>query len=722
MTSHRSLTIPDISFITWPLPLPQAIRLPLLPPSSMADSSSYSMFPLYGRHDAPELAKYSPVSTGKASVYETESPLAAHSSTSTSASSRLSGSYEPSQVESIIDEMGESFAKLQVNNPVAHNNNPHIGSAPAPTSQRPHVPHLILSSTTSNFPQARMGAVQAPYGPQPPHSYYAVATSPVLQDHPAYSYPSIHANIQHRMVPAASYASPVMYSPPPVHAAPYHQMTRRPSISVYHPYDYGGMHSPISPYGYHHPVNPFSYGPPTSPQHYPPQPAVMSPPPVMMSTPPTSVISRQTRPLASSPLRPQQTTASAPLVTTTTAISNQRRRPAPLNNSSASSYNPQSTRRAQGGASKGEQRETNSSSGNSFLADFKNQKFKRFELKDVFGHCVEFSSDQHGSRFIQQKFDTATPEERKAVFDEIVPNGHTLVLMRDVFGNYVIQKLFEYGTPHHKKMLCSVMDGNMLQLSLDMYGCRVVQKAIDCVSPAQQSAIVAELSGHVLQCVKDANGNHVIQKIMERIVSERMVLINAFSGNVRNLASHPYGCRVLQRCFEHASQEETAQLSEELHQNSSALMQDQFGNYVIQFILERGTLASRDRMIDSLKGKFLLMASHKFASNVCEKALVSADTIRRRVLIDEILSPNSSGVTAASLMMCDQFANYVLQKAISLADADQLASLVAIVLPQLVTMRRNASTTSSKQLANIERLLKEKGFVVAGDSSGSPTP
>ncbi|KAG9045032.1 mRNA binding protein puf3 [Serendipita sp. 407] len=673
MTSHRSLTIPDISFITWPLPLPQAIRLPLLPPSSMADSSSYSMFPLYGRHDAPELAKYSPVSTGKASVYETESPLAAHSSTSTSASSRLSGSYEPSQVESIIDEMGESFAKLQVNNPVAHNNNPHIGSAPAPTSQRPHVPHLILSSTTSNFPQARMGAVQAPYGPQPPHSYYAVTTSPVLQDHPAYSYPSIHANIQHRMVPAASYASPVMYSPPPVHAAPYHQMTRRPSISVYHPYDYGGMHSPISPYGYHHPVNPFSYGPPTSPQHYPPQPAVMSPPPVMMSTPPTSVISRQTRPLASSPLRPQQTTASAPLVTTTTAISNQRRRPAPLNNSSASSYNPQSTRRAQGGASKGEQRETNSSSGNSFLADFKNQKFKRFELKDVFGHCVEFSSDQHGSRFIQQKFDTATPEERKAVFDEIVPTGHTLVLMRDVFGNY-------------------------------------------------QSAIVAELSGHVLQCVKDANGNHVIQKIMERIVSERMVLINAFSGNVRNLASHPYGCRVLQRCFEHASQEETAQLSEELHQNSSALMQDQFGNYVIQFILERGTLASRDRMIDSLKGKFLLMASHKFASNVCEKALVSADTIRRRVLIDEILSPNSSGVTAASLMMCDQFANYVLQKAISLADADQLASLVAIVLPQLVTMRRNASTTSSKQLANIERLLKEKGFVVAGDSSGSPTP
>ncbi|KAG8819086.1 mRNA binding protein puf3 [Serendipita sp. 399] len=446
----------------------------------------------------------------------------------------------------------------------------------------------------------------------------------------------------------------------------------------------------------------------------------MSPPPVVMSSPPTSVFSRQqTRPLASSPLRPQQTTAITPLATTTTtsAASNSKRRPAPLNTSSASSYNPQAARRNQGpGAPKGgDPREnTSSSNGNSFLTDFKNQKFKRFELKDVFGHCVEFSSDQHGSRFIQQKFDVATPEERKIVFDEIVPSGHALALMRDVFGNYVIQKLFEYGTPHQRKMLCNVMDGNMLQLSLDMYGCRVVQKAIDCVTPAQQSAIVAELSGHVLQCVKDANGNHVIQKILERIVSERMVLINAFSGNVRNLASHPYGCRVLQRCLEYAGQEQTMPLLEELYRNASALMQDQFGNYVVQFVLERGTPTNRDRMIDSLMGKFLLMASHKFASNVCEKALVAADPIRRRALIEEILAPNSSGVTAASVMMCDQFANYVLQKAINVADPDHLTALVAIVLPQLVSMRRSTSTASSnKQLANIERLLKEKGFGVA---------
>ena len=57
---------------------------------------------------------------------------------------------------------------------------------------------------------------------------------------------------------------------------------------------------------------------------------------------------------------------------------------------------------------------------------------------------MEFSGDQHGSRFIQQKLETATAAEKQMVFKEILPNA--LQLMVDVFGNYVIQKFFEHGS------------------------------------------------------------------------------------------------------------------------------------------------------------------------------------------------------------------------------------------------------------------------------------
>ena len=59
------------------------------------------------------------------------------------------------------------------------------------------------------------------------------------------------------------------------------------------------------------------------------------------------------------------------------------------------------------------------------------------------GHIVEFSGDQHGSRFIQQKLETAEDPEKQLVFEEILPSA--LQLMTDVFGNYVIQKFFEHG-------------------------------------------------------------------------------------------------------------------------------------------------------------------------------------------------------------------------------------------------------------------------------------
>lgn len=52
---------------------------------------------------------------------------------------------------------------------------------------------------------------------------------------------------------------------------------------------------------------------------------------------------------------------------------------------------------------------------------------------------ISGSADQHGSRFIQQKLETASPEEKAMVFQEVLPRA--LTLMTDVFGNYVIQKV-----------------------------------------------------------------------------------------------------------------------------------------------------------------------------------------------------------------------------------------------------------------------------------------
>lgn len=118
------------------------------------------------------------------------------------------------------------------------------------------------------------------------------------------------------------------------------------------------------------------------------------------------------------------------------------------------------------------------------LEDFRNNRYPNIQLRDLANHIVEFSQDQHGSRFIQQKLERASPNEKQMVFHEILPAAYSL--MTDVFGNYVIQKFFEFGSSDQKHHLANCIRGHVLPLALQMYGCRVIQKALECISPDVQ--------------------------------------------------------------------------------------------------------------------------------------------------------------------------------------------------------------------------------------------
>ena len=115
------------------------------------------------------------------------------------------------------------------------------------------------------------------------------------------------------------------------------------------------------------------------------------------------------------------------------------------------------------------------------VEEFRNTfgKSRQWDLRDLRGHVVAFCQDQHGSRFIQQKLEEATDTDKQLVFDEILPNAHSL--MKDVFGNYVVQKLFEFGTHEQRSTLASLLVGQAVPLALQMYGCRVIQK-VGCFS------------------------------------------------------------------------------------------------------------------------------------------------------------------------------------------------------------------------------------------------
>jgi len=341
----------------------------------------------------------------------------------------------------------------------------------------------------------------------------------------------------------------------------------------------------------------------------------------------------------------------------------------------------------------------------SLLEDFRNNKNKKYEIQDIVGHIVEFSGDQHGSRFIQQKLESATDGEKQLVFKEILPSS--LQLMIDVFGNYVIQKFFEHGTPEHKRVLGDKLVSHVLELSLQMYGCRVIQKALEVIDIDQQTRLVRELEGNVMKCVKDQNGNHVIQKCIERIPSPLIgFIVDSFSGQVYSLATHPYGCRVIQRILEHCSEHQIA-IMEELMRCTISLVQDQYGNYVIQHVLEHGRRRDKSVIVSKMRGQILQLSQHKFASNVVEKCVEYGTPQERILMLEEILNSKSvDGSSPLVIMMKDQYANYVIQKIMDVVEDAQRDVLIQRIKPHLAALKKY--TYGKHIIARVEKYCARK--------------
>eukprot|EP00980_Cylindrotheca_fusiformis_P029582 scaffold23539_cov137-Cylindrotheca_fusiformis.AAC.7 len=393
----------------------------------------------------------------------------------------------------------------------------------------------------------------------------------------------------------------------------------------------------------------------------------------------------------------------------------------------------------------GRSKTSSSQSYDSVLEEFKSKKNNRdWTVYRIEGHVVDFCQDQNGSRFLQQRIEVGDIGEKQIVLREVLSSIPTL--RNDVFGNYVVQKLLDFGTPSMRAAVHATMEGEMLQLSLQMYGCRVVQKALETLDELTLSKLLAEFQNHVLSCVHDQNGNHVIQKCVE-VVSERAkqalsngdelrakslteqidFIVDDVLRNVISLSCHPYGCRVLQRIVEHCIEPEKNMALNEIKKHHRTLLGDQYGNYVIQHVLQFGRCIDRDSILQIvIENGLLLLSTQKFASNVVEKLLKFGNDDQRRAVVREMLkhvdestggAPQSNDMqncSVALLMVRDPYANYVVQTTLDvISDSEEKRLLLAELNSHSAELVRIFFTISRMTTVPHDVLLIQKSYTFA---------
>lgn len=139
------------------------------------------------------------------------------------------------------------------------------------------------------------------------------------------------------------------------------------------------------------------------------------------------------------------------------------------------------------------------------------------------------------------------------------------------------------------------------------------------------------------------------------------------------LATHSYGCRVIQRLLEYCDDDEQKiKLVDKILKHRELLTQDQYGNYVIQHVFEHGTTEQRSRVVQYLSQNIVPLSIHKFASNVVERCLLLGNELERRHLICSILNRDGQrSVGPLHDMMKDRYGNFVVQRLLEVSGGQQ---------------------------------------------------
>jgi pumilio RNA-binding family len=229
------------------------------------------------------------------------------------------------------------------------------------------------------------------------------------------------------------------------------------------------------------------------------------------------------------------------------------------------------------------------------------------------------------------------------------------------------------------------------------------------MGPPGHAVLVAELQSHVEKLVHDQNGNHVIQRCIQTVrpLDTIRFILEPFKNSVPALSRHPFGCRVVQRILENfmpfpsrdpntgaatPGDSDGQWVLEEVMQSIEKLIEDQYGNYVVQHVLENGLLSHKTVVANVVRANLVRLCRHKFGSNIVELVMkhmpspfveglielmlaVEGDEGQPQGVVGGVAAANGRATVPLERMTTDSYANYVVQRVIRMATPQQLVRI-----------------------------------------------
>lgn len=200
----------------------------------------------------------------------------------------------------------------------------------------------------------------------------------------------------------------------------------------------------------------------------------------------------------------------------------------------------------------------------------------------------------------------------------------------------------------------ALVQGIVVPLALDGRGCRLLQLVLEEADASSRKELIVELHGHVREALDSPHANHVLQRVIELVPPRTVQFILdelASCWNMSSVVQHRFGCRLLERIFEHFTGCNDARSSLDFFLVNGAFgdleahCYHMYGTHVMQHLMEYGTYEQQLLVCSCLRDDLRKAARDEFAVGVLDKALTylplqDRQSLARCILEQEGLLPH----------------------------------------------------------------------------------
>ncbi|CCH60204.1 hypothetical protein TBLA_0C04040 [Henningerozyma blattae CBS 6284] len=207
-------------------------------------------------------------------------------------------------------------------------------------------------------------------------------------------------------------------------------------------------------------------------------------------------------------------------------------------------------------------------------------------------HFVEIALNPHGTRALQKLVEcTETDEESNIIVKSLTPS--ILMLSKDLNGNHVVQKCLQKMPPKHFQFIFDAACKDFIEIATHRHGCCVLQRCLDHGTEEQRHSLCNKLLENIDMLTMDPFGNYVVQYVITKESDDNKYdftykIVHLLKPKVIVLSLHKFGSNVVEKLLRTPIVSETVileLLNKESNQEIQTLLNDSYGNYVLQTAL-----------------------------------------------------------------------------------------------------------------------------------------